>query len=199
MIHLKKLKKVFDKDTLWTLDEVSLYPGLYLLLGRNGSGKSTFLQCLSGLEFCESEVFSIPSQVAYLPESYVFPPFMKENEWMRSLLGMAGISARSTSKNRFLSYLSKGQKQQYLLEFILQCKASVILLDEPFSGLDPWARQDLLKILPEPKDHICLISTHDFPYGLLEKVSGVFWIKDQVIEFSHQIPSWVSDFIPKIS
>jgi ABC-type Mn2+/Zn2+ transport system ATPase subunit len=55
------------------------------------------------------------------------------------------------------------------------------VLDEPFSGLDPWARAELAELLVtlSTKNHFLLISTHDAPLKLREHVRETWIIANQ--------------------
>ena len=78
----------------------------------------------------------------------------------RETLASAGLS-----EDRFQAYpheLSTGEKQRVLIAMALVCDPDVIVLDEPTSSLDPFAKESVVELLRERcADKACLVITHD--------------------------------------
>lgn len=215
LLTASNLKYIFQPSDLFSLEKKRLLwdipqltidsPGIVLLAGRNGVGKSTLLRCLLGLMkpttgsiqwFGESK----PSQgkIGYLPELPILPPRIKVSELIESLLGLnaehfkqleADSSRPETLRispllSRPAHLLSKGQQQRLLLTLALSGDPLGFVLDEPFSGLDPWARNELadLLIFLSSKQRFLLISTHECPARMREQIRETWIIESETLK-----------------
>lgn len=164
------------------------------LLGPNGAGKTTLLKTLAGLVDRESgtihfhgrEVRGATPDIAYLPQrgniDWDFPTTVRglvemgrylRLGWWRSY-GKADAAAVDSAihamaleplQDRQISALSGGQQQRAFLARALAQEAHVLLLDEPFTGLDK-PNQDKLKAtlrLLREQGKLLLVSHHDLP------------------------------------
>jgi ABC-2 type transport system ATP-binding protein len=182
---------VFDQVTKkygyeYALNQVSfvLEPGKIIgLLGPNGSGKSTTLKLIAGLISPTSGTVKvngkkanrrIAAEVVYLTEldmfydsftikdmiaftASQFPDF--DHERAEELLRFMTLDPEKKVKQ-----LSKGNRGRLKLVLALARKASVLLLDEPFSGLDPIVRDSIVKGLISYVDfehQSVVIATHE--------------------------------------
>lgn len=156
---------------------------IYGLLGKNGTGKSTFLYNLAGLlspskgritvngftpaerkpgflreVFVVPEEFSLPdsSIKSYLKYTAPFYPFFLTEKFLE-YLGEFGISPES-----HLQHLSYGQKKKVLISFALATNTSLLLMDEPTNGLDITGKSQFRKIIAGAFDEqkCIFISTH---------------------------------------
>jgi len=142
-------------------------------VGRNGSGKTTTMRCLLGLlEFDEGEVrlngiiksHTNNSHIGYMPEERGLYGKSKVKDQLQYFGELQGLSTRDARKNtadllsrfevshfsdRLLSTLSLGNQQRIQFIAALVHKPSLLVLDEPFNGLDPVAMAQLTKILRE--------------------------------------------------
>lgn len=159
---------------------------IYGVLGPNGAGKTTTLRMLLGIidpdkgERCilgESSPRNVSQRVGYLPEERGLYPSMKAREaiaFMGALRGLdwaegrrradaaleaAGLGYAAHGKIR---KLSKGMAQQVQLLGSLIHKPDLIVLDEPFSGLDPVNQELLERLILAERDRgaTILFSTH---------------------------------------
>lgn len=155
------------------------------LVGPNGSGKTTLLKSLTGsVEVLDGQILGASQRVGYVPQSaeldLSFPVtveqvvmmglcreigwarFPKKAHWSRVKAVLEHVGLADIAKKRF-GELSGGQRQRILLARALVGKPDLILLDEPFNGLDQPNRDALLRIIREAKsDGVAIIvSTHD--------------------------------------
>jgi ABC-type Mn2+/Zn2+ transport system ATPase subunit len=85
--------------------------------------------------------------------------------------------------DRQAQLLSKGQQQKLLLAFAVSGAPKGFVMDEPFSGLDPWARADLSEYLVKlgKAGHFLLISSHDAPVSLRNHIRETWIIENEAI------------------
>ena len=166
------------------------------VLGENGSGKSTLLKSLLGLTPPLAGVIERPAQRAgrlgYLPQQTPaqrdFPATVEEVV-LSGFLNRAGfrLAYTGTEKSAALMHLGKlgilelkdkcyrelsgGQQQRVLLARALCAANGLLILDEPATGLDPAAAQDLyktLRYLHDKEGVAILMVTHDVAAALRE-------------------------------
>ncbi|MBL0940312.1 MAG: ABC transporter ATP-binding protein [Gemmatimonadaceae bacterium] len=168
--------------------------GITGLLGPNGAGKSTLLQLAAGLLSPASgsvRVFgerpaerpSIFARVALVPEREALPGMLTARAFVEAratLLGMPdvrGAAARAldvvemgAAADRPVQEFSKGMRQRTKLAAALVHEPSLVLLDEPFNGLDPRQRLQMMQLLERRADDgvAVLLSSH-----ILEEIEGV--------------------------
>ena len=156
------------------LDGVSLEVGAgaaFGLVGANGAGKTTLIKCL--LDLCaydggDIEIFGLSSRqpqarrrLAYVPERFVPPHYLRSREFLASMLELAGGRYDGARAARLLAelelgedvlerpvrQLSKGMTQKLGLAWSFLVERDLYVLDEPMSGLDPAARVAVKSLL----------------------------------------------------
>ena len=166
------------------------------VVGENGSGKSTLLRSMLGLVEPISGTVECPVQkqggIGYLPqqtdaqknfpatvEEVVLSGFLNRRalhvvysraEKAEALMNMGKLGVLEL-RNHCYRNLSGGQQQRVLLARALCAAGSLLVLDEPVTGLDPTATQELYKILRylNEKEHIAIVMvTHDLAAALRE-------------------------------
>ena len=165
--------------------DLTIRAGDYLcIVGDNGSGKSTLLRGLLGLLSPQSgEILRAPElrqgAVGYLPQQTRaqrdFPATVYEVV-LSGCLNQKGLrffytAAQKSAALKDQSYrdLSGGQQQRVLLARALCAARSLLILDEPITGLDPAAAQDLYKTLSylNRKEGMAVVMvTHDLRAAL---------------------------------
>lgn len=183
LVQINNLTKVYEKQKL-ALDHMNLTiprGRIIGLLGPNGSGKTTLIKLISGLLVAtEGEVLVNGSRpgpetkavVSYLPERTYFQGGMKVKELIayftdfyqdfcperaRQMLANLNID-----ENARLKTLSKGTKEKVQLIMVMSRDAQLYILDEPIAGVDPAARDYILKTIISNYNESAtvLISTH---------------------------------------
>jgi len=181
---LENVTKSFGKKKALNNINLSFEKGrIYGLLGPNGSGKSTMLKLMTGLTFPTIGTVTLnghpvtrksSEQVAYLTEldmfydvftveetvNYMGSQFADFNiEKAKELLGELNLDSTQKVKS-----LSKGNRGRLKLVTTLSRDTDAILLDEPFSGLDPMVRDSIVNSLLKYIDfenQVLIIATHE--------------------------------------
>jgi ABC-type multidrug transport system ATPase subunit len=129
------------------------------LAGANGSGKTSLLRVLAGLSRPRRGSVARRGRCAFVPEKVAITPAMRAGEWLRAMRGLRGLGAEDWPAAVASSgleadvldapcrALSKGMLQRIALLEALHAGCGVLLLDEPFSGLDADGRAWLASAL----------------------------------------------------
>jgi ATPase subunit of ABC transporter with duplicated ATPase domains len=164
-----------------------------ILLGRNGSGKSTFLQCLLGaLPLSKGDISWMHGvKTAYFDQHAAFDPQKSalaivmeklqviEDVALEALGAMRFTSERARTK---VEHLSGGERMRLRFALVFGAKPNFLLLDEPTNHLDEVTWEILLEAVNKSPSTILLV-THD--YEFIEGVeSKLFWLlnKGTVLE-----------------
>lgn len=182
MIELKHIYKSFDGNRV--LDDLSLTFAereLVCIIGPMGCGKSTLLRCLAGLVEPDSGEIRFTSgekpRIGMILQDFNLFPFLNvlHNLTLAPMrvLGMSAAEAERLALEQLESVglahkshlfpqdLSVGQQQRVAIARCLVMKPRVLLLDEPFSALDPIATAEVMDVLRKLKKEITLImNTH---------------------------------------
>jgi ABC-type multidrug transport system ATPase subunit len=153
-------------------EEIELNSGTHFLLARNGRGKTTLLRTLAGTQDPVSGGFHVDGFVQYLPEDLRFDPEITPAVIFRSLLPKARLAEALSLASRIeldvkkpYGRLSTGNRRKTSLimaEFSVKAGVgNVLLLDEPFSGLDAFARETFEEIWRKSAANVLrLVSCH---------------------------------------
>lgn len=171
---------------------------VFALVGHNGAGKTTLIKLLMNMLHPTSGSATILgrptvsltgadfTRIGYASENQELPDWMTVRQFLAYLKGFypswddaALVEQLELPLDRKLRHLSRGMLMKAALASILAFKPSLILLDEPFSGLDPLVRDELIEALmarvrprslaasealsatPESDRPTILISSHD--------------------------------------
>lgn len=210
MIEVSNLNKSFGKlDVLKGINFSVNKPGVFAILGHNGSGKTTMLKIILGMVVPNSgdlvvngetirKSWEYRKDIAYLPQIARFPDNLTVNELIRMILDIRNRTGREMELiERFrleqfldkkLSDLSGGTRQKVNIVLAFMFDANICILDEPTAGLDPVALIELKKLIQEEKQKgkIILITTHIM--SLVEELSEeIIFLLDGKIHFQGSI------------
>lgn len=181
--------------------EVELGGGTHFLLARNGRGKTTLLRTLAGTQKPVTGNFHVEGFVQYLPEDLRFDPTITPAMVFRMLLPKARLKdALKLAANIELDIkkpygrLSTGNRRKTSLimaEFSVKPDTgNILLLDEPFSGLDAFARQAFEEIWKESSSNVLrLVSCHP-DYDSMEMPSALMIEGQNARHFNGSSQTW---------
>jgi ABC-2 type transport system ATP-binding protein len=216
-IHTENLVKKFRRiDALRGLT-VDVSPGaVYALVGPNGAGKTTAIKILMnimrassgraemlGME-CANIRGSKLSTIGYVSENQEFPEWMTVGflaAYLRPFyptwdtnLERELVRQFDLPLDRKLRHLSRGMKMKAALAVSLAYHPKLIVLDEPFTGLDPLVRDELIQgLLDRAEESTIFVSSHDL--GEIESfASHVGYLEEGKLRFSEELSSLVERF-----
>ncbi|MDM5329625.1 ABC transporter ATP-binding protein [Neobacillus sp. CF12] len=186
MITVTNLNQSFGKKLI--LESINIEINKHeicALVGRNGAGKSTFINSLLGLLPVKQGSIIIngvqvtkknhdwKKAIAYLPEKFQLYPMLTGHEnisFFAEAVGKTVDQERIESVLRSVSLwddrevqvkkYSKGMLQRLGLAITLYQDSSILILDEPTSGIDPMGRKEILEVLKSLHDKTILLSSH---------------------------------------
>lgn len=190
VLEMKDINKSFGaKEVLKGVSFRAEGGSAFGLLGRNGAGKTTSIRILMDVFPADSGQVLLDGKpvdygkigLGYLPEErglYPKKPIGEQLVYLARLKGMGKKAAEQAvdfwlkrlgmeeHKNKRLDTLSKGNQQKIQLITALAHDPEIIVLDEPFSGLDPVNAQLLKDVVKEQigKGKIVLFSSHQMNY-----------------------------------
>jgi|SRR5690554_50359 len=210
MIKLVNLTKKYGETLALNNVSLELPAGKIIgLCGPNGSGKTTLMKILVGvLKDYQGQVsinnFEVGKEskaiVSYLPDvNYVDPKtngtYMKkyfadmyadfDSEKFEVLM-----KSLKLNENQTFASMSKGMKEKLQLALVMSRKAKVYVLDEPIGGVDPAARELILKTILDNYDpeSLVLLSTHLI--GDIEQIfDQVIFLKDGEVNIYDDVES----------
>ena len=189
-LELKNIEKSFgEKQVLKGISLTADGGKAFGLLGRNGAGKTTTIRILMNvfgsdggeILFNGAPIDYKKVQFGYLPEERGLYPKKKIIDQLTYFAELRGMSSADAVKsidywlgrlemteyrNKRLDTLSKGNQQKIQLITALAHDPQIIILDEPFSGLDPVNAMMLKDVVKEEigKGKIVLFSSHQMSY-----------------------------------
>jgi ABC-2 type transport system ATP-binding protein len=191
MLELRRVSKHFSG--IPAVDDVSFVarPGEVTgYLGPNGSGKSTTMKMITGLiertygqilfdgKPIEDDLITYKRRMGYVPEEPYLYNHLSGTEYLTMVAQLRDLPARQTSERidgllRLLSLFddrhasisgySKGMRQKILIAAALMHNPDLVLLDEPFSGLDVGSALVLRSLIQElaRRGKVVLFSSHE--------------------------------------
>lgn len=184
---------------------------IYALVGPNGAGKTTLIKTLMNIHrptSGRSEVLGVDSRklagrcfecIGYVSENQECPNWMTVEGFLRFLqpfyptwdskLAAEMLARFCLPADRKLGQLSRGMRMKAQLVSSLAYRPRLVVLDEPFTGLDAMVRDELIEgLLSCAEGTTILISSHDLN-ELDSFASHVGYLDEGVLEFSEDIES----------
>lgn len=176
MIEIKNVSKTYNGEKM-ALDKVSFTVNdgeIFAFIGHNGAGKTTLIKSIVGiLEFNEGDILingksikkdpiACKKEIAYIPDNPDLYENMKAIDFINFICDMYEVSKEERSINikkyadilelsdnlgDEISSLSHGMKQKVALIAALSHDPKILIMDEPFVGLDPKAVYDMKNIM----------------------------------------------------
>lgn len=190
VLELKNIEKSFgEKKVLKGVSFRAESGHAFGLLGRNGAGKTTSIRILMDVFHADSGEVLLDGKpmdraslkIGYLPEERGLYPKKKIIDQLVYFAELSGMPHKAAVesvdrwlsrlgmyeyRNKRLDTLSKGNQQKIQLITALAHDPQIVILDEPFSGLDPVNARLLKNVVKEiiAKDKIVLFSSHQMNY-----------------------------------
>lgn len=184
-ILTRNLTRRFGKNVALDRVDIEVPEGaIYALVGPNGAGKTTLIKILMNIfgptsgtaqvqEFDSRRIRGKAFQrIGYVSENQEMPDWMTVGDMLRYYrnfypdwdldLEAQLVSQLDLPLDRKLKHLSRGIRVKAALASSLAYRPSLIVLDEPFSGLDPLVRDELIEGLLDRAEHTTIfLSSHD--------------------------------------
>lgn len=183
LVEIRNLTKVYEKKRT-ALDGLNLViprGKIVGLLGPNGSGKTTLIKIVNGLLVPTSGQVLInglapgaqtKARISYLPERTYFQNSMRVRELLEYFADFYGdfrveraremLLSLHINENDRIKTLSKGTREKVQLILVMSRDADLYVLDEPIAGVDPAARDYIIKTIIKNYNEkaTVLLSTH---------------------------------------
>lgn len=173
MIELKNINKTFNDKKVLDSFSASFDEGCYLLRGASGSGKTTCLLIMLGLQKADSGEVVVPEGTRFAVCFQENRLFEKETVLTNVTAVNEGVSDSDAKKaildllppealNKKAGELSGGMKRRLAVIRAMLHDSDVVILDEPFTGLDDESREATLAFI---KSHLngrlLILTSHD--------------------------------------
>ena len=203
MLEIRNLEKSFgNKQVLFGVDLTAQQGHILGLVGKNGAGKTTiFHSILRFLDYSgeirlggKAITQETYKEIGYLPEERSLMPKLTIFEQVRYLAALKGMSTAEVKeklptwmeklqvKGKLtdkIKSLSKGNQQKVQLIITLIHEPKLIILDEPFSGLDPVNTEVLKQVIFEEKERGATIIFSDHVMTNVEELcDDILMIRD---------------------
>lgn len=151
MLKLSNVTLAYNKRPILRNINLTCRPGtITAIIGSNGTGKSTLLKACAGLlAITSGNLQRQTTEIGFAPEQCALPPWLsaynalwyatqfaqKKVTSVEILNALERVNLHNYAQHKIETF-SKGMKQRLAFAEILLCNPPLILLDEPFSGLD---------------------------------------------------------------
>ena len=200
MLELKRVSKLFAGIPAVDNVTFSALPGEVTgYLGPNGSGKSTTMKMITGLigptvgqilfdgRSIQEDLIGYKRRLGYVPEEPFLYNHLSGSEYLTMVAQLRGLPVRASTeriegllqalalhgdRHAAISGYSKGMRQKLLIAAALLHSPDLVLLDEPFSGLDVSSSLVLRSLITElaSRGKVVLFSSHEL--DTVERVSS---------------------------
>ena len=170
MLDIEVANKTFGEQQILGRCKLKLQAGERVsILGPSGIGKSTLLRIIAGLDKNYEGNVSCPKHIAYMFQG---PNLLEWRNCYQNLLIFHPSATKGTAQaalekvglgDKGLHYprqLSLGQQRRLALARTFLSKTDLVLLDEPFTSLDPKLKTDMLALTRDLLDQSCAMLVH---------------------------------------
>jgi ABC-2 type transport system ATP-binding protein len=216
-IRIAGLTKKFRRTpVLKGIDLTVPRESVFALIGPNGAGKTTTIKIAMNIlrpTAGRAEILGIDSRrlagrdftrIGYVSENQEMPDWMTVDYFLRYLrpfypawddaLAAQLIGRFNLPGGRKLKHLSRGMRMKAALASSLAYRPEVIVLDEPFTGLDPLARDEFIEgLLERSQNTTVFISSHDLA-DIETFASHIAYLEDGRIQFSEELSALADRF-----
>ncbi len=186
ILEIKNVTKTYASSKKKALDNLSLdlYKGEVLgLVGANGAGKSTLIKCIAklihynqGTIKLSDSLSDISKSIGYMPEEINLYDFLSGKDYLELIGKLRDLSKCDIQRkidelkevlelpdlNMLIDSYSKGNKEKIMFLASILHEPAIIILDEPFTGLDPIVIEKTKKYIMDyaRNGHTVIFSTH---------------------------------------
>lgn len=186
ILEIKNVTKTYASSKKKALDNLSLnlYKGEVLgLVGANGAGKSTLIKCIAKLIYYNQGTIKLSDSlsdtsksIGYMPEEINLYNFLSGMDYLELIGKLRDLSKGDIQRkidelkevlelpdlNMLIDSYSKGNKEKIMFLASILHEPEIIILDEPFTGLDPIVIEKTKKYIMDyaRKGHTVIFSTH---------------------------------------
>lgn len=211
VMHVQQLEKKYKNKLV--LDNITFSIGtgeIIGLVGPNGAGKSTLMRSILGLEEINGGSVQIKNVSHSNPEFFKYISFLPSDNYLymhltgydhlsfianiyklpkkevEDVINLIGIRSYVNQPVKSYSY---GMRQHLFIALSILTKPLIILMDEPFNGLDPTSIIELKQLIRElhTQDISIVISTHNL--DLLEDLTDTIWFIKEGKLYTDQLES----------
>lgn len=200
MLTIKNLSVSYQKNSILNKLQIEFAPGeIHGILGMNGAGKTTFFNSVCGLKSIDegeclfNGKWVNSDHIAYMQTHTQFYPYMLGIEYL-NLIGKSNPNFDPFHWNKIfdlplyqlIENYSTGMKKKLVFMGILALDRPVIILDEPFNGVDIESNEKINQILDylRGKGKIILLSSHII-YSLTDSCDKVSYLKNGQIAHTY--------------
>jgi ABC-2 type transport system ATP-binding protein len=170
-LSISGFSKTYPSGFKLDIEQLELQPGIHLIQGKNGSGKSTFLKALAGIHDSEGEIvfgqiclrkspLDYRMKIGYAEAEPVFPEFLNADDLIAVVAQAkkANPDQIESLKNTFaiqnfsshpIGTYSSGMLKKTALVLAFLGSPSLIILDEPFTTIDQRSQDILTELILE--------------------------------------------------
>ncbi|MEM9889013.1 MAG: metal ABC transporter ATP-binding protein [Bacteroidota bacterium] len=227
-ISIKSLSVSYDRKRVLTNLYLELEAGhIYGIIGPNGAGKSTLFKAILGLTEIDSGTISVEGasikekrkKVVYVPQKndldWTFPTTVLDVVMMGRYPHKAvfkRLNAEDTAialnaleemgiqhlKDRQIGELSGGQQQRVFIARALCQEAEILLLDEPFVGVDSMTEEKIIQILKRlAKEGKTLLVVHHDLSSVVNYFDKVILLNQRLIAYGNTLTTFTEENITK--
>lgn len=201
ILEMKNIVKEFDNCTALHEVDFSLKKGeIVAIIGPSGSGKSSLLRCINGLNTITSGSIELNGSTGMVFQHFNLFPHMtciknvayapikvkkmdKEEAYKKGmeLLDMVGLASKADD---YPNHLSGGQKQRVAIARALAMEPDIMLFDEATSALDPEITGEVLEVMKRlAEEHMTMVVvTHEMGFAREVADRVVFMDHGKVVE-----------------